>query len=258
MPMVKVDDVNIYYEITGEGPALVLLHGWTGNHKWWKEQVPFFSKNYKVITLDHRGHGESDKPRSGYSMQVFTEDLYRVLNELRIDRAIIAGHSMGGMIAQLFCLSYPEKVGGLVLVDTSSNGMGVISFEDVLVSIQTQGFESFTEQFFCPALFASGISEEIINWTKSEILKTPQHAVEEAAKAMSKYDVTDQLPKIKVPTLIIHGNQDFAIDLKMAKMLHEKISNSRLKVIDGAGHCTMLEKPDEFNKIVLEFLKKLG
>lgn len=89
-------------------------------------------------------------------------------------------------------------------------------------------------------------------------MKTPQYAAEEAAKAMIKHDVTDQLSKIKVPTLIIHGNQDFAIDLKMARLLHEKIPNSTLKIMEGIGHCTMMEKPDEFNKIVLEFLERLG
>ena len=121
-----------------------------------------FFQNYKVITVDHRGHGDSDKPRSGYSMQVFADDMYRVLNELKIDVAIIAGHSMGGMIAQVLCPSYPEKVRALILVNTTSNGTGAVSFEDVLVSIQAQGFDSFVEQFLCPAIFAPGASEEIV------------------------------------------------------------------------------------------------
>jgi len=258
MPKVKVNDVNIYYEITGEGPALVLLHEWVANHKIWKQQVPVFSKDYRVITLDLRGHGESDKPRTGYSIQVFADDLYHILNELRFDGVIIAGHSMGGMIAQVFYLSYPEKVRALILVDTTSNDTGGrISFEDDLALIRTSRFETLVEQFFAPIFFAPGTSEDIINWVKSEVLKTPQHVVEEGIKAMSEYDVTAQLSKIKVPTMIIHGDQDLAINVKMAKMLHEKISNSTLKIIMGAGHHAMLEKSNEFNNIILEFLRKL-
>ncbi|MFQ5999697.1 MAG: alpha/beta fold hydrolase [Candidatus Bathyarchaeia archaeon] len=258
MPRVKVNGVNIFYEITGEGPALALLHGWTGNHKLWKEQVPVFSKNYTVIMVDHRGHGESDKPRTGYSIQVFADDLHRVLDKLGISKTFIVGHSMGGMIAQKFYLSYPDKVRALILADTTSHGTGgTISFEEAGVLVQTLGFQSAVEQFFAETFFAEGTSEEIINWAKSEVLKTPQYVVEEGAKAMSQFDTTDRLSEIEVPTLIIHGDQDLAISVEKAKTLHEKIPNSKLKIIRGSGHFILLEKPDEFNKIVLEFLSKL-
>jgi len=202
MPKTKANDVNIYYEISGEGPALVLLHGWMENHNVWKMQIPEFSKDYRVIAVDLRGHGESDKPKSGYSIQTFADDLYHVLNELRIDKAIIAGHSMGGMTALVFYLTYPERVKGLILVNTTSAGIhdvGPMPLKETLELIRTFGFENIVEQYFAQIFFAPGTNEDLINWTKSEVLKTPQYVVEEALKAIMKHDVTGKLSRIAVP-----------------------------------------------------------
>jgi pimeloyl-ACP methyl ester carboxylesterase len=260
MPKIQVNGVNIHYEISGKGPALVLLHGWTENHKFWKLQIPEFSKNYKVIAIDLRGHGESDKPKTGYSIQTFADDLYHMLSELEIDKVVIAGHSMGGMTALVFCLTYPEKVKALILVNTTSAGIhdtAPISLSETLEMIRMSGFENVVEQFFAPTFFAPRTSEDLINWAKSEVLKTPQYAVEGALKAIMEHNVTEKLSKITVPTLIIHSTHDLAIGVQMAKILHEKIPISNLQIIDGAGHHTMLEKPDEFKHAVSDFLRKI-
>ena len=260
MPEIRVNGVNIYYEISGQGPALVLLHGWAENHNFWKFQIPDFSKDYKVVAIDLRGHGESDKPKAEYSIQKFADDLYHVLNGLGIDRAIIAGHSMGGMTALVFCLAHPEKVKALILVNTTSAGIheaGIISPKEILEIIRTSGFENVVKQFFAQTFFASGTSGDLINWAKSEVLKTPQYVVEEALKAIMEHAVTRKLSKITVPTLIIHSTEDLAIGVKMAEIMNERIPNSRLKIVEGAGHHTMLEKPDEFKNTVLDFLRKL-
>jgi len=260
VPKIKANDVNIYYEISGEGPALVLLHGWTENHKVWKLQIPEFSKGYRVIAVDLRGHGESDKPESGYSIQTFADDLYHVLNELGIDKAIIAGHSMGGMTALVFYLTYPEKAKALILVNTTSAGIhdtGPMPLRETLELIRTAGFENVVEQFFAQTFFAPGTSEDLINWAKSEVLKNPQYAVEETLKAIMNHDVTGKLSRIAVPTLIIHSTLDLAIGVKMAEILNEGIPNSSIRIIEGVGHHTMLEKPDEFKTAVLDFLRKL-
>ncbi len=259
MPKINVNGVNLYYEISGQGPALVLLHGWTENHKFWKFQTPTFSREYNVIAIDLRGHGESDKPKTGYSIQTFADDLHHLLNTFETNRAIIVGHSMGGMTALVFCLKYPEKVKALILVNTTSVGVheaGLISPKETLQMIRTSGFENIVEHFFAQTFFAPGTSEDLISWAKSEVLKTPQYVVEEALKAIMEHDVTARLSEITVPTLIIHGTQDFAISVKMAEMMNEKILNSNLQIIEGVGHHTMLEKPDEFGNAVLDFLRK--
>lgn len=260
MPKINVNGISINYAISGQGPVLVLLHGWTENHNFWKFQIPVFSKDYKVLAIDLRGHGESDKPKKEYSIQTFADDVYHVLKRLEIKKAIIIGHSMGGMTALVFCLMHSEMVQALILVNTTCVGLqetGLVPIKETLKMIQTFGFENVAERFFVQTFFASGTSEELTNWAKSEILKTPQFAVEEALKAIIEHDVTDRLSAIKVPTLIIHSPQDLAIGVKMAEIMNAKIPNSSLKIIESAGHHSMLEKPEEFNRIVLDFLKRL-
>jgi pimeloyl-ACP methyl ester carboxylesterase len=260
MSKININGVSINYEVSGQGPALVLLHGWTENHNFWKFQIPAFTKDYMVVTIDLRGHGESDKPKKGYSIQTFADDVYRVLIGLKIKRAIIVGHSMGGMTALVFCLTYPDNVQALILVNTTATGLhetGLMPVNETLKMIRTFGFEKVAERFFAQTFFAPGTSEDFTNWAKSEILKTPQFVVEESLKAIIKHDVAEKLSAINVPTLIIHGSQDLAIDVKMAQIMNDKVPNSSLKIIEGVGHHPMLEKPEEFNKIVLDFLRKL-
>ena len=166
MPKIRVNGVNIYYEISGQGPALVLLHGWTENHNFWKFQIPDFSKDYKVVAIDLRGHGKSDKPETKYSIQKFADNLYHVLNGLGIDGAIIAGHSMGGMTALVFCLTHPEKVKALILVNTTSAGIhetGIISPKEILEMIKKSGFENIAKRFFAQTFFAPGTNGDLTN-----------------------------------------------------------------------------------------------
>jgi len=115
MPTVEVGDVNIYYEVHGKGEALVLIMGLGGSSAWWFQQVPVFSREFRVIAFDNRGTGQSDKPDVSYTMDMMAGDLNGVLEAIDVDAAHIFGVSMGGMIAQHFALNYPQKVASLIL-----------------------------------------------------------------------------------------------------------------------------------------------
>ena len=122
MPTATVNGVRLFYEDVGEGPAIILLHGFTGSHKDWAAQIPILAEKYRVIAIDQRGHGQSTAPSSAsdYSVRIMAEDARGLLRHLGIDRSCIMGHSMGGFMAFELVLAYPEMVSALVLVDTSS------------------------------------------------------------------------------------------------------------------------------------------
>jgi len=121
MTSAVINGVTIHCQVSGEGPAVTLLHGYTGSHQDWARQIPLLSKKYRVVTLDWRGHGKSEAPSaaSDYSFELLIQDVYSLLRHLGIDKSCIVGHSMGGFIALELALRYPDEVSALVLVDTS-------------------------------------------------------------------------------------------------------------------------------------------
>jgi 3-oxoadipate enol-lactonase len=260
MAKIKVNGVNIYYELVGKGPFLALLHGWVENHKFWKNQVPFFSEKYRILTIDHRGFGDSDKPEGEYSIALFADDFNKVLEKLKIDKITVMGHSMGGMIGQVFALKNPKKIKALTLVDTSPSGdlKGSIPLPDGLKMIQEGDYASLVDLTLNPPyFFADGTDEKIVNWVKEEAKKTPKSSAIKGLEAMINYNIEDQISQIKVPTLIITGDQDQTVNPSRSEVMAKKIAGSKLFVMKGCGHHPLLEKPEELNKIVDEFLQKI-
>ena len=135
MPTVKVGDISIYYEIHGEGEALVLIMGYGGSSLGWFRQIPVFSRGFKVVAFDNRGTGRSDKPDIPYTMKMMAGDVAGLLEAIGIDAAHIYGVSMGGRIAQEFALRYPEKVVSLILGCTSCGGTHTIMPDDEVMTV---------------------------------------------------------------------------------------------------------------------------
>src|SRR4030042_4514445 len=126
MPRQKVNDIEIYYELHGQGEPLVLIMGLRRNIEWWYLQIPTLSKHFKVLAFDNRGAGRSDKPKMDYSIRLFADDAAELMKTVQIGRAHIIGISMGGYIAQELAINYPEMVRGLILGCTSAGGERVV------------------------------------------------------------------------------------------------------------------------------------
>jgi len=139
---VNVDDVELYYEIHGEGEPIIFSHGWMCDCSVWNSQINFFSKKYKVIVYDHRGHGKSDKPKANYSIETLSNDLYSIIKELNLDKVTLVGHSMGGMTALTFALNHPDKVSKLILVGTSAK-MTLLGYIQLWIMMHISSYESF-------------------------------------------------------------------------------------------------------------------
>lgn len=263
MPLINVNSININYELEGRGPVVVFINGLTMTTAGWAYQMKPFTDRYSVLRYDCRGQGGSDKPVEEYSQEIHAEDLYQLLRALDIDIAHIVGLSNGGMIAQHFALRYPEMTDALVLVDTCS-------FVGKLLELTVRSWIRATEaggndlryDVLVPQVFSESFienNEELIENMKemSSEINTPQAVINLAIASMS-HDLRGKVSGIKSPTLIIAGEEDILIPPRYSRALNEEIENSELVIIKGCAHVPPIEKPDEFNTVVLDFLQKHG
>lgn len=260
MPRIKINGISLNYELNGSGSTVVLINGLTMDVNGWYLQVQPFSERYTVLRYDCRGQGQSDKPDTEYSQEMHADDLKGLMDKIGIQKAHLVGISNGGMIAQHFTLKYPERVGALVLVDTCSH---IDTLLEMIIKVWIRATEiggsEFRYDVSLPVLFAESFIkknlEVILSMKEISVKNNPPKPIINLAKSCLKHNVDDRIREIKSPTLIIVGEEDILIPIKYSKILNEKIEGSRLVVIKDCGHVPILEKPEEFNRIVLDFLK---
>ncbi len=260
MPRIKINGISLNYELNGSGPAVVLINGLTMDVNGWYLQVQPFSERYTVLRYDCRGQGQSDKPDGEYSQEMHADDLRSLIDKIGIQKTHVVGISNGGMIAQHFALKYPEKVGALVLVDTCSY---IDTLLEMIIKVWIKATEiggsEFRYDVALPLLFAESFIKKnlelILSMKEISVKNNPPRPIINLAKGCLKHNVDNRIGEIKSPTLIIVGEEDILIPIKYSKILNEKIKGSRLVIIKDCGHVPILEKPEEFNKIVLSFLK---
>jgi 3-oxoadipate enol-lactonase len=233
MPIVEVDNINIYYEIHGEGEPLVLIGGLANDVTDYTEHTGIIrelSQHYKVITFDNRGVGRTDKPDIPYSIEMMAQDTTALLSTLSIRKAHVLGVSMGGRIALELTLRYPNVVNRLVLVST---GPRVIkTWRRYLVLNMLHRLPFFRGRY-----------------------PQPYYAFTRQSEASSSYDCTDRLHEIHVPTLIMHGKKDKFAPYELAQEMHENISGSEM-ITSAGGHLFLFFRSKAFTKAVLDFLEK--
>jgi len=252
MPFCRVNDVKLYYEDHGTGGPLIFLHGLMGGSENWKSQVDYFKDKRRVIAVDLRGHGQSDKPRGNYSIKRFSEDLFSFVKELGIEKGVIAGYSMGGMIALRFALDHQEMVEKLIFIDTGARTrLGkklLVSASQIILQLSHKAFLKVYLSF------PKNYSESEIREAKERILRIPEHVVDSCLSAVKEFDVTSELRNIMVPTLIIHGSEDKQQPLSQAKDMKERIPNSELVVLEGVGHAIVVEASEKVGEVIEEFI----
>lgn len=269
MPYATIGDIDIYYEIHGppDAPPLVLIGGWA-SYRWiWFRQVPTFKEKYKCIVFDNRGAGKSSKPDIPYTMEMFAADTVGLMDALNIERAHILGISMGGLIAQQVAISYPERVRSLILVSTHFGGPNSIPMDDrnmaLLIAFPTETISkeqaremryraTFSEQFLREN---RDILEHIDEWAEKH--PTPVFAQVHQSAAVSAFNAEKEVKNITASTLIIHGDSDKAVPTENGRLLEKNIPISRLSLIEGGSHFSIIEKYEEFNNIVMSFIDEI-
>ena len=253
MPKLSRAGVQIYYEVHGQGPALLLSHGYSATSQMWRGQIEAFSPFYKLITWDMRGHGQSDYPedQNAYSEDATVDDMAAVLDAVGARDAIIGGLSLGGYMSLAFRLRHPERVKALLIIDTGpgfKNDQARADWNKHAATYATE-FEK------------NGLTSL---QSRSKEMAQSQHrdasGLIKAAKGMlTQRDagVINALPNINVPTLVVVGADDKPF-LAAADYMAGKIKNAAKVVIPNAGHAVNIDQPQAFNAAVLAFLKDVG
>lgn len=235
----SINGADIYYEVYGEGDPLILIHGGLGNGDYWVNQIPVFAEHYQVIVMDSRGHGRSTFDEQPISYQLMASDVLGLMDHLGIDKASIVGWSDGGIIGLELALTHPERLNKVVAYGANYDPTGV------RLDIGNNAyFNAYIEQ---AAADYQKISPDPARW--DEFLNN----IANMWATQPNY-TDDQLTTITTPFLILDGANEEAIDLNQTKLMALLIPNAELMLMPGAGHFAMMEQPQEFNQIVLDYL----
>lgn len=261
MNSLKLNHIDLCYRETGAGYPVMLVHGMGSDQTIWGSFIPLLKKNYQVITMDLRGHGESSKPPGPYSMELFSEDINQLLDSLNIDKAHFIGHSMGGAVLLALALKNPEKIHSLTLISTFSyvDSQTQEVFMKILKILLDKGYNAFFDTCLNLTNSPEFIEKNrkflsIIRDMKAKNISIP--ALKDTIDACLKVNFSDSINRIKIPTLIIAGKNDVFIPPYHSEKIRNSVPNSKLKIIDNAVHNMLVEHPEETYFIINEYLNK--
>lgn len=263
---------KLYYEVSGKGYPLVLLHAGIANLRMWDEQVKEFSKHYQVICYDARTYGKSTSESVEFSNR---QDLLGLLNHLNIDKAHLLGISRGGSIAMDFVLEHPQKVSSLIMVASHPSGF---DHEDTdLEKVYVARDEELSEKRDAEAManldvemWVDGPGQKLGRAKENVHQKVHTMTLEhyqdyfatftdkEPTSLPLKPPAVERLSDINVPMLVVTGSLDFSYTHAAAEVMAKAIPNAKHISISNVAHMVSMEKPEEFNKVVLEFLNQLA
>jgi pimeloyl-ACP methyl ester carboxylesterase len=263
MPIIKISDIDMYYEEHGEGEPLILISGYSADHTSWAHLIPVFSKKYRTIVFDNRGVGLTVIPDTPFTIDDMADDTVALLDALNIEKAHIIGVSMGGRIAQALALRHPKKLKSLVLCSTTARvpprtrfalGMmadalakGNISheFHDMMMLSWTFSDRAFSSPEFMNRIRAGA--------SAGRIRPSPANMVRQL-QAGHQFDTSLRLGEIKTPTMVIHGNEDILFPISYGKELAAGIPGAKFVELQGAAHSAYIEAADRFVPAVMSFL----
>ena len=249
---------DIFAEDVGNGIPLVLVHGFLGSSDMWRLQIEFFKDNFRVIVPALPGFGNSSTINSCDSIECMAKAILELLNKKKIKKFNLLGHSMGGMIVQEIAKIAGENILKLICYGTGPRGNIPGRFETIDQSrkkLKINGLK-YTAHRIAKTWFIEEDKAKYFYLCEEAGKKTSIEAADNGLVAMKNWDGVKNLQNIKNETLIIWGDQDKAYNFNQLETLRDNIPNSDLEIIKGCSHNVHLEKPDEFNKIVSEFLKK--
>ena len=261
--MEKIQGIAIYKEGVPEATPLIFVHGFPLSHEMWKPQREFFSKSHSVISYDLRGHGQSDVGDGQYTLEHYVDDLFMLMDHLKLECSVVCGLSMGGYIALRAFEREPGRFLGLVLCDTKSEAdsdEAKLKRAGAIRHIKKTGMAPFVEEFTKTVLSEKTLQTkpELVHFVKGMMQRNSPLGVCGALLALAaRTDTTRVLPKISVPTMILVGQEDKVTPPATAQAMLKSIPQAALHLIPDAGHLSNLENPAAFNGFLDAFLGKI-
>lgn len=250
------DGINLRYIDSGAGdPPVVFIHGWTCNLATFRDQIPFFAKNHRVIAFDQRGHGESDKPDQDYGIPGFVEDAVWLINELKLDKPVLIGHSMGGTIALNLVHSHPDMASAAILIDSPIlplDGPAKGMVEQLYAGLNSPAYAGVAEGFGRMAFFNTKTDAALVEELIGVIKSAPQRLMH-TALVSTLSDESKPAGPLPVPSLFIRAEEP---QLATEEGLRERYPGMGVVTVPAA-HFVQMEQPAATNNIIKDFLDKL-
>jgi 3-oxoadipate enol-lactonase len=261
---IAANGINVNYTLDGPAgaPVVTLSHSLATDLSMWEPQLKPLLAHYRVLAYDTRGHGGTDAPAGAYSLGQLAEDARALLKALGVAKTHWVGLSMGGMIGQTLALESPELFLSLSLCDTSSRIPAEAKpvWQERIKTAETQGMDPLVE----PTIgrwFTAPFREQrndVVDPVRTRIRTTSARGYAGCCAAIAQLDLTDKISAIKLPTLIVVGEEDQGTPVAASQAIHGKIAGSQLEIIKSAAHLSNLEQPEAFTRIVTAFLARLG
>jgi pimeloyl-ACP methyl ester carboxylesterase len=263
MPTVRANGIDVYYEDQGSGEPLLLIAGFACDHAIWSQVTPALAGKYRVISFDNRGVGRSSAPDSPYSIRRMAEDAAALLHEVGATQVHVAGHSMGGLIAQELALRYPERVCSLLLLSSQAKsderGKALI---ETLGELPRMVDPRTCARLIMPWLYTNafyakpGAIDQLVTWLIETPFPTTPQGMYHQSRAITACDTSGRLEAIRCPTLILVGKEDILIPPAFSQRLAKGIPTAELVVLEGTGHGLLIESPDTVAEAMLDFLSR--
>jgi 3-oxoadipate enol-lactonase len=259
---IQLNDINVSYLTDGTEHAetILFVHGFPLDKSMWLHQLNAFKTDFRVIAPDLRGHGETTIGDQAFSISLFADDLIGLMDALELEKVILCGLSMGGYTALNAVLRFPERFSALILTDTSCKADTPEAREkrmQTIMDIEQNGVEKYADEslkrLFAPEslVYKTDETEAVRNM----ILNTTKNSLFNSLKALaSREESCSKLSMINIPTLVITGQSDIITPPEIAEFMHQHLPDSRLHLLEDAGHMSNMENPDGFNEQLWMFL----
>ncbi len=258
-----VPGVGLSYSDEGRGPALLFLHGVGSASVYWDPVVARLGSERRALRFDLRGHGQSERTPGPYSLSDFVTDAVSLLDHVQVERAVVVGFSLGGLIAQALALEHPDRLLGLVLISTVA---GRTAEERARVAerariLADEGASAHlanaVERWFTDAFRAA--HPEVLEQRRQHSLSNDPACYTSAYRVLAENDLAEQLDRVTLPTLVMTGEADIGSTPRMARLIHEKIAGSELHILPRLKHAVLQEAPDQLAERIDAFLRhRLG
>ncbi len=244
--------MSVSYESLGEdkNPTLVMVHGAGGSSATWFLQLKTLSHHIHCVAIDLNGHGNTEDRNEFPIVESYLKDIETVCQEY--DRPFLMGHSMGGALAQLYALRNPEKLGGIILVGTGAR----LRVLPIVFDLLENDFDSYVRAVG-DYMFHESANPKMIGASQAEVRKCKPSIIKRDFELCNEFDIMDNIHEIAVPAFVIVGSADLMTPVKYAEYLHQKIPESNLEIISNAGHSVMLEQSSDFNRVILDWIRKV-
>lgn len=261
MPIARLADADISYEVIGSGPPLLLVSGLGGAAGYWRAQREALSRHFTVILHDHRGTGQSSRPKT-YSVDLMAADLVGLMDHLGVDQAHFVGHSTGGAIGQVIAIEHPKRLASMIQYASWTTADDHFRWcfdirKTLLLSAGVRAYTHATPLFLTPPWFVRDNAERLRQEEDAAVKAAPPAEILAARiDAILAFDRTEQLSRIRVPTLVLCAKDDVLTPPHFSEELARRIPGAELVWMEQGGHGCSQVLPDEFNAKVLAYLNR--